>query len=42
MFLVNILQQVSDTVTGIIPAPFSDLIAQVFSTIINLLGQLPF
>ena len=42
MFLVDILQQVSDAVTGIIPAPFSDIIAQVFGTLIELLGQLPF
>ena len=42
MFLVSILQQVSDTVTGIIPAPFNDLIAQVFDAIIGLLGNLPF
>ena len=42
MFLVNILQQVSDTVMGIVPAPFSDLIGQVFAAIIGLLGNLPF
>jgi hypothetical protein len=42
MVFANILQQVSDALTGLIPAPFSDLIGQVFAAIIGLLGNLPF
>ena len=42
MFLVSILQQVSDAVTGVLPAPFSDIVGQVFASIISLLGNLPF
>jgi hypothetical protein len=37
MFLSGLVQQLSEAFTGLIPAPFGDLLGQVFQVILGLL-----